>query len=84
MHLRLNLQWKVLLLVAGTMAVILLASAYLHALLTKLLLEEFHYDNAVSQVITIAERTAAHDYFTKPDDLPDFCRGILQVMAGAK
>jgi len=69
MHLRLNLQWKVLLLVAGTMAVILLASAYLHALLTKLLLEEFHYDNAVSQVLTIAGRTAAHDYFTKPDDL---------------
>ncbi len=69
MHLRLNLQWKVLLLVAGTMAVILLASAYLHTLLTRLLLEEFHYNNAISQVMTIAERTAAHDYFTKPDDL---------------
>lgn len=69
MHLRLNLQWKVLLLVAGTMAVILLASAFLHGLLTKLLLEEFHYDNAVSQVMTVAGRTAEHDYFTKPDDL---------------
>ena len=69
MHLRLNLQWKVLLLVAGTMAVILLASVYLHGLLTKSLLDEFHYDNAVSQVMTVAERTAAHDYFTKPDDL---------------
>lgn len=69
MHLRLNLQWKVLLLVAGTMAIILLASAYLHALLTKLLLEEFHYDNAVSQVVTIARRTSTHDYFTSPDDL---------------
>jgi two-component system NtrC family sensor kinase len=64
MRLRLNLQWKVLLVVAGTMTFILLVSAYLHALLTRSLIEEFHYDNAVGQVVTIAKRTATHDYFT--------------------
>lgn len=70
MRLRLSLQWKVLLLVAGTMTVILLASAYLHALLTQLLIEEFHYDNAVSQVVTVAKRTATRNYFiTNQDDL---------------
>jgi two-component system NtrC family sensor kinase len=70
MPLRLNLQWKVLLVVAGTMTAILLASAYLHSLLTESLVEEFHYDNAVGQVVTIAKRTATQDYFTKsPADL---------------
>src|SRR2546421_1365194 len=69
MYLRLNLQWKVLLLVAGTMIVILLVSAYLHGLITQLLIEEYRYDHAVSQVVTIAKRTATHDYFSTPDDL---------------
>src|SRR2546423_1032078 len=59
-----------LLVVAVTMAVILLVSAYLHSLLTHLLVEEFHYDNAVGQVVTIAKRTATNDYFTtSPNDL---------------
>jgi two-component system NtrC family sensor kinase len=70
MTLRLNLQWKVLLTVAGTMIGILLVSAYLHAMLTRSLIEEFHYNNAVGQIVTIAKRTATHDYFTtSPDDL---------------
>lgn len=50
--------------VAGTMTLTLLVSAYLHGLLTQLLIEEYHYNNAVSQVVTIAKRTATHDYFT--------------------
>jgi signal transduction histidine kinase len=59
-----------LLVVAVTMAVILLVSAYLHSLLTHLLVEEFHYDNAVGQVVTVAKRTATNDYFTtSPNDL---------------
>ncbi len=59
-----------MLVVAGTMIGILLVSAYLHGLLTQRLIEEFHYDNAVGQVVTVAKRTATHDYFTTaPNDL---------------
>ncbi len=69
MKLRLNLQWKVLLLVAGTITVILLASTYLHGLITKSLSEEYRYNNAIRQVVTVAKRTQTYNYFTSPDDL---------------
>ncbi len=69
MRLRLNLQWKVLLVVASTMTVILLVSAYLHGLITKLLIEEYRYDNAVAQVLTVAKRAETHGYFGSPEDL---------------
>src|SRR5258707_15595463 len=69
MQLRLNLQWKVLLLVAGTITAILLASTYLHGLLTKSLSEEYRYNNAIRQVVTVAKRTQTYNYFNKPDDL---------------
>ena len=39
MRLRLNLQWKVLLLVAAAMTAIVLASSYLHGLITAGLIE---------------------------------------------
>jgi two-component system NtrC family sensor kinase len=69
MQLRLNLQWKVLLLVASTITIILLASTYLHGLMTKLLIEEYRYDNAVSQVVTVAKRAETNGYFGPPVDL---------------
>ena len=69
MGLRLNLQWKVLLLVAGTMIVIVVVSAYLHQLITKELIEEYRYNNAVAQVVTVAKRSETYGYFGKPDDL---------------
>ena len=69
MALRLNLQWKLLLLVAGTTTLILLASAYLHSIFTNSLIEEYRYDNAVSQVLTVAKRAEANGYFSSPDDL---------------
>ncbi|MCU1266805.1 MAG: Histidine kinase,HAMP proteinhistidine kinase [Acidobacteria bacterium] len=69
MRLRLNLQWKVLLLVAGTMVVIVLVSAYLHQVITKSLIEEYRYDNAVGQVVTVAKRAETHGYFGSPGDL---------------
>ena len=59
MYLRLNLQWKVLLLVAGTMIIILLASAYLHGLITQLLIEEYRYDHARRTAPALLERTVA-------------------------
>ena len=69
MPLRLNLQWKVLLLVAATITLILLASTYLHGLITKSLSEETRYDNAIRQVATVAKRTQTHNYFNSPADL---------------
>jgi two-component system NtrC family sensor kinase len=69
MRIRINLQWKVLLLVAGTMTVIVLVSAYLHQLITKTLIEEYRYNNAVGQVVTVAKRAETNGYFSKPDDL---------------
>jgi two-component system, NtrC family, sensor kinase len=69
MKLRLNLQWKLLLLVAGTTTLILLVSAYLHGVFTNLLIEEYRYDNAVSQVVTVAKRAETNGYFGSPADL---------------
>src|SRR6267378_3805779 len=69
MQLRLNLQWKVLLLVAGTITAILLASTYLHGLLTKSLSEEYRYNNAIRQVVTVGKRTQTYNYFNSPADL---------------
>ena len=69
MRLRLNLQWKLLLLVAGTVVAILLVSTYLHGLITQLLVEEYRYDNAVAQVVTIAKRAETEGYFGSPQDL---------------
>src|SRR5260370_15099456 len=69
MQLRLNLQWKVLLLVAGTITAILLASTYLHGLITKSLSEEYRYNNAIRQVVTVAKRAETYNYFNTPADL---------------
>src|SRR3989442_7739821 len=69
MKLRLNLQWKVLLLVASTITMILLVSTYLHGLITKSLSEEYHYNNAIRQVVTVAKRTQTYNYLESPNDL---------------
>jgi len=69
MKLRLNLQWKLLLLVAGTTTLILLVSAYLHGVFTNSLIEEYRYDNAVGQVVTVAKRAESNGYFGSPADL---------------
>ena len=69
MKLRLNLQWKVLLLVASTITIILLVSTYLHGLITKSLSEEYRYNNAIRQVVTVARRTQTYNYFANPNDL---------------
>src|SRR5689334_9161700 len=68
-RLRLSLQWKVLLLMAGILTAIIVASTYLHGLITNQLGEEYRYNNAVRQVATMAKRTAILHYFDRPDDL---------------
>lgn len=48
------------------MTLILLISSYLHGLITGALVEDYRYNNAISQVITLAKRTATHNYFARP------------------
>lgn len=68
-RLKLNLKWKVLLLMAGTVTATIIASTYLHSVVTKQLSEEYRYNNAVRQVATVAKRISALHYFDKRDDL---------------
>jgi two-component system, NtrC family, sensor kinase len=69
MRLRVNLQQKILLLVAGSMSLILLASSYLHSGRIRSLIEKDHYDNAVSQTTALGNRIAQYDYFSNLEDL---------------
>ena len=69
MRLRVNLQEKILLLVAGSMSLILLASSYLHSGRIRSLIEKDHYDNAVSQTVALGNRIAQYDYFSNLEDL---------------
>ena len=69
MRLRVNLQQKILLLVAGSMSLILLASSYLHSSRIRSLIEKDHYDNAVSQTKALGNRIAEYDYFSNLEDL---------------
>src|SRR6266481_6957692 len=80
MRFSLNLQWKILLLVTGTMSLILLASSYLHSGRTRSLIEKDHYENAVSQTLALADRISAYDYFSSLEDL----RQEMQLVAGSR
>src|SRR6185436_7450715 len=69
MRIRLNLQQKILLLVAGSMSLILLASVYLHSGRIRWLIERDHYDNAISQTAALGNGIAQYDYFSNLEDL---------------
>ena len=66
---RLNLQWKILLLVAGSMSLILFTSSYLHTVRTRAVISSDHYDNAINQTAVLANRISTYDYFSRPEDL---------------
>jgi len=69
MRIRLNLQQKILLLVAGSMSLILLASSYLHSGRIRSIIEKDHYDTAVKQTTALGDRIAQYDYFSNLADL---------------
>ena len=69
LHIRLNLQWKILLLVAGSMSLILFTSSYLHTVRTRAVIARDHYENAISQTLVLANRISAYDYFSSLEDL---------------
>ncbi len=66
---RLNLQWKILLLVAGSMSLILFTSSYLHTVRTRAVITKDHYDNAIGQTLVLMNRISAYDYFSSLEDL---------------
>jgi two-component system, NtrC family, sensor kinase len=68
-RLRLNLQWKILLLVAVSMSLILVTSSYLHTVRTRAVIARDHYENAISQTSVLTNRIAAYDYFSSIEDL---------------
>jgi two-component system NtrC family sensor kinase len=68
-HVRLNLQWKILLLVAGSMSLILFTSSYLHTVRTRAVIARDHYESAISQTLVLANRISAFDYFSNLEDL---------------
>jgi signal transduction histidine kinase len=69
LRVRLNLQWKILLLVAVSMSLILFTSSYLHTVRTRAVIERDHYDNAIGQTLVLMNRISAYDYFSSLDDL---------------
>ena len=69
MRYRLNLQWKILLLVAGLMTAITLTSFYLHGASVRSLVEQDHYDSAVAQTLSLAALVSGDDYFSDPEGL---------------
>ena len=69
LRLRLNLQWKILLLVAVSMSLILLSSSYLHTVRTRAVIARDHYENAMGQISVLTNRIAAYDYFSSIEDL---------------
>jgi two-component system NtrC family sensor kinase len=66
---RLNLQWKILLLVAGSMSLILFTSSYLHTVRTRSVIAMDHYDNAITQTLVLTNRISAYDYFSSLENL---------------
>jgi len=69
MHLRLTLQGRILLLIVGGMALILLLSAYLHQVITRTLIEDDRYNTAISRTVAISARIAALQLFDDPQSL---------------
>src|SRR6266550_4144829 len=69
LRLRLNLQWKILLLVGISMSLILITSSYLHTVRTRAVIARDHYENAIGQTLVLTNRIAAYDYFSSLEDL---------------
>src|SRR6266850_2005497 len=69
LRLRLNLQSKILLLVAVSMSLILFTSSYLHTARTRTVIAKDHYENAISQTLVLTNRISAYDYFSSLEDL---------------
>jgi signal transduction histidine kinase len=80
LRVRLNLQWKIILLVAVSMSLILFTSSYLHTVRTRAVIARDHYENAISQTLVLTNRISAYDYFSSLEDLQQ----EMQLVAGSR
>src|SRR5882724_6241742 len=80
LRVRLNLQWKIMLLVAVSMSLILFTSSYLHTVRTRSVIAKDHYENAISQTLVLTNRISAYDYFSSLEDMQQ----EMQVVAGSR
>ena len=80
LHLKLNLQWKILLLVAISMLLILFTSSYLHTVRTRSVVAENHYQSAISQITVLTDRISRYGYFSSLPDLQQ----EMQLVAGSR
>ena len=80
LRLKLNLQWKILLLVAASMLLILFTSSYLHTARTRAVIASNHYDSALSQINVLTDRISRFDYFNSLEDLQQ----EMQLVAGSR
>ena len=80
MRVRLNLQWKILLLVAVSMSLILFTSSYLHTVRTRAVIAKDHYENAINQTLVLTNRISVYDYFSSLADLQQ----EMQLVAGSR
>src|SRR5689334_23967875 len=69
MRWRPNLQQKILLLVAISMSLIVIASSYLHSKRIRSIIETDHHDDAVAQTVALGNRITQYDYFSNLEDL---------------
>src|SRR5215510_9345856 len=80
LRLRLGLQAKILLLVAVSMLLILFTSSYLHTVRTRAVVEQNHYESAISQISVLTDRISRYDYFSSLPDLQQ----EMQLVAGSR
>src|SRR5258705_11766257 len=69
MPFRLNLQWKILLLEAVWMSLIIVASSYRQGVRTRSIIEKDHHENAMNKTLALANRISKYDYFSNLKDL---------------
>ncbi|HXD33743.1 MAG TPA: ATP-binding protein [Pyrinomonadaceae bacterium] len=80
LRVRFNLQWKILLLVAVSMSLILFTSSYLHTVRTRAVVARDHYENALDQTLVLTNRISAYDYFSSLPDLQQ----EMRLVAGSR
>jgi signal transduction histidine kinase len=79
MAFRVNLQWRVLVLMTGGMALVLGLSAYLNDISTRALVDDDRYTSAVNQTEAIADRIDTHQLLNKPTELQNNLLGLLSA-----
>src|SRR5262249_31387758 len=79
MAFRVNLQWRVLVLMTGGMALVLGLSAYLNDISTRGNVDDDRYTSAVIQTNALAERIDTQQLLNKPPELQTELVGMLRA-----